>query len=284
VSDSRSDVAVGLFFKDYRSDRYPDVHVGYQIGTYYYFGQSDGRTYCATVRPAWRQAPNNQVRLSVMPGDAPFLGVCDLIRAYGLPGPAVRSWLADGGTALAASVHPSGGSDFFFRDLGDATVARRGFLGRTSQPLGYFIASDHDRCFAGLAAGCAQIFLHPGWTDYGGSGGRLRTGSSPHAPASAVQQRSVFEPADYHVVADLAAEFGPERFMAWWTADGNVADAFQASFGVNVGTWNLRRIGDFLTIAKPGPGVTRSGVLGAVLILALSAIVAGLWARRRQVA
>jgi hypothetical protein len=144
---------------------------------------------------------------------------------------------------------------------------------------------DLDRCFAGVAPGCAEIFLHPELDgSYRGPGFLPERTVRSYWPASAVQGRSMFEPADYHVAANLAEEFGRRRFMEWWTAEGDVAEAFEASFGVDVGTWNLRRIAAFVTVARPGPGVSEAGLMGGALLLAFSSIIAGLWSRRRRVA
>jgi hypothetical protein len=87
-----------------------------------------------------------------------------------------------------------------------------------------------------------------------------------------------------HTVANLAQEFGPERFNQWWTADGDVADAFEASFGLDLGSWTLGEISKDMEITKPGPGVAWSGLLGALLIMTLSSVIAGMWAIRRRVA
>lgn len=286
VAAGPSDLALGLFLLDYRDARYPGAPTGAQLDAHFFFGEKDGQAYCAAVRPAWRRDSAERIHLPGLPSDDSYLGVCGLVREYGLPGPAVQAWLADGGTALAASPRPSGGSVLFYRAVTDAALARRGPLGQKNLAFGDLLSRvDYDRCFAGVAQGCAEMFLHPALA----AGSDPRSSSAartvrPHWPASAVQRRSLFEPADYHVAADLVEEFGRERFAAWWTAEGDVAAAFEASFGVDVGTWYLRRVSGFVAISRPGPGVSEAGLMGGLLLLAFSSMVAGLWSRRRRVA
>lgn len=285
VTPGRSGVALGLFLLDYRDGRYPGAPTGAQLDAHFFLGERDGRPYCVTVRPAWRMNRAQQIHLPGLPSDDSYLGVCGLVREYGLPGPAVQAWLAEGGTALAASPRPSGGSVLFYRAVTDAASVRRGPLGQRNLALGDLLTRvDYDRCFAGVAEGCAEMFLHPELGYSAPRGFPSARGARPHWPASAVQRRSLFEPADYHVVADLAEEFGRERFAEWWTAEGDVAAAFETSFGVDVGTWYLRRVSRFVTISRPGPGVSEAGLMGGLLLLALSSMVAGLWSRRRRVA
>ena len=286
VAAGASDVALGVFFVDYRDARYPGAPTGAQLDVHYFFGEKDGRPYCAVVRPVWRRAAPDQIHLPGVPSDGSYLGVCGLVRAYGLPGPAVRAWLAGGGAVLATSGRPTQGTVLLYGTLGDVALARREVFGTPNLAFGYLpTRMDYDRCFAGVTMGCAEMFVHPALVNaFDGPGSVSGRTARSHWPASAVQGRSIFEPADYHVAADLAEEFGRERFRRWWVAEGDVAEAFEASFGVDVGTWNLRRIGGFVTISRPGPSVSQAGFVGGVLLLALSSIIAGLWARRRRVA
>ena len=282
-----ADVALGVFFRDYRGERYPSAPTGYNLDAHYYFGERDGRAYCAAVHPVWRQSAEGKANISTVRSgsDGSYLGVCALIRQFGLPGPAVQAWLAGGGTALAASAQPGRGGLLLYRDVVNAALTRRGPLGVRNFAFGYVMTRvDYDRCFAGVAEGCAQLFLRPELENYRGPGVLPTAKARTLAPAQAMQGSSAFEPADFHVVADMAQDFGRERFLAWWTADGDVAEAFQASFGEDLGSWNLRRISRFIPITKPGPAVSQAGLLGGALLLAFASIIAGLWARRRRVA
>jgi len=281
-----SDVAVGLYFLLSGSDAYPGAPTGPARQSEYFFGGRDGRPYCVTVRPSWRLTEDGRIALPPARLYESYLGLCALIRRYGLPGSAVEQWLAGGGAALATTARPGAGLVVPSYLLGDLRgFQRRGLLGRRPVSVGFStLAVPMDRCFAGVVEGCADLFLHPvesgGPRAYAGASSSLVETSA----VSAVQESSYFQPLDQFVAADLADQFGDARFRAWWTADDDVGDAFRAAFGVDVGTWYLHRIGALVPISRPGPAVGGSGLLGGLLLLALSTVLAAGWARKRRIA
>lgn len=279
-----SDVAAGLLFHTGSEDAYPGAPGGSVREAEYYFGERDGRAFCVTVRPVWRMGREGELRLETPWSGESDLGLCALVRRFGLPGPAVEQWLAGGGTALAGSARTATTKvvpAYLSLDLGNFN--RRGPFGQ--RPLGSREGNiPMDRCFAGVVEGCADLFLNPprlGWFgDYEyGIDQAVR-----NSPLSAVGVQSWFYPADQYVTADLAEQFGDARFRAWWTADGDVSAAFQAAFGTDVGSWYLQQVAEYVPISRPGPGVGGTGLLGALLLLTLSTVLAGGWARRRRVA
>jgi hypothetical protein len=279
-----SDVAVGLFFIDWREGLYRRAPSSYGFENEYFFGERDGRPYCVAVRPVWQRG-DDRVGLTTAMSYESYLGLCGLVGKYGLPGPAVEGWLATDGAALAAAAEaPS--TEVLPAYLGDLTsYERRGAFGKRPMNIRYEgMAIPMDRCFAGAADACAQLFLEPRAPSYYNVTAEMMASVIANTPLSAHGRTSFFYPADQFVAADLAAEFGEARFRQWWTADGDVSDAFRAAFGVDLGAWNLRRVGSYLTISRPGPGVSIAGLLGVFLLLMLSTVLASGWARRRRVA
>jgi hypothetical protein len=89
---------------------------------------------------------------------------------------------------------------------------------------------------------------------------------------------------DAHMIADLANEFGRERFQRFWTSEAPLAEAFEDAFGVDMGEWNLQRVSELVEIRRAGPAVRMGEGVGAFLLFSLFAVIAGAWARRRRVA
>lgn len=280
-------VKVGLVYVEWREGGHPGAPVNWNGDTEYYFGSREGQAYCVTVLPTWR--PNGgRVRLTGVAVSRTRLGLCNLVARHGLPGPAVREWLRVGGTAMAVSPTPSDQRPFAFTAEFGPEFQRRGLLGLPLVGGRYFgglHSTGAEQCFAGIAEGCATLLLRPGapWSRYGFGVGAadFLDGTTP---LSAIQQRSILEPADNHVAADLLQQFGEERFRRFWTADGDLAAAFQDAFGVGAGEWYRDRASRLVTLQRPGPRVTFRGVTVALLLLSLSAVIAGGWARRRRVA
>lgn len=279
VRNTPSDMAVGLFFLSQGTSAYSEAPRASTFGTVYYFGARDGRPYCVAVHPQSDLTRSNSWGFFMAAQGDSHLGLCALLRSYGLPGPAVHHWLAEGGTALAASTRPA---DAPLLAWATEAQQRRGPFGQR-QRLDFSSAGANPftRCESGITAGCADLFLHPGsaysWFDDAG-------GLPRPSEVSAIQTYSLDGPMDPRTVARLAQEFGPERFQRWWTAEGNLADAFQTSFGIDVGTWTLTQVRKHMEITKPGPGVAWSGLLGGLVIMTLSSVIAGMWAIRRRVA
>jgi len=289
-----ADVALGLFYlssREFGNPNAPSVRMSQE----YYFGEREGRAYCVATASVWRMARDRRIRLTGIYGSRVGLEVCELVARYGLPGDAVRRWLEQGGTAMAATLEPSDPAKFSFSTRLGVLFERRGLLGIPfrSGPSGYVWPRTlaREQCLAGLAEGCAALFLWPGGDPrgYWGIGFVYRAGPDfrelfGSTPLSAVQGESLLEPADRHVAADLVSEFGEDRFRRFWTAGGATDVAFQDAFGVDPGTWYARRVAKLVTISEPGPGVAWNGALGALALLALGTLAGSAWARRRSVA
>lgn len=285
LGPQRADVAIGLFYASMDDDAYPQAAPILNLGSAdYYFGERDGQAYCTTVVPVLGR--RGRFRLPSVGQTTSRLGVCQLVARYGLPGPAVTTWLADGGTALALTLEPSQESHFSFSAAWASQLERRSYMGLVEQsPLSRRLGIDRQRCFAGAKDGCANVFARAGINSYYSPWGNYRLADAlKETPVSAVQQRSILEPADQRVAADLAAQFGEERFRAWWTAEGSVEEAFQDAFGTDAGSWYQARVAKLIPVARRGPAPTGTGLLGVLLLLGLGMTVGGAWSRGRTVA
>ncbi len=279
-------VALGLAYFDVRQGGYPGAGVRLGSEAEYYFGERGGRTYCVAALPVWRRASGDTVRLAGGTSAA-RLGVCQAVARYGLPGEAVRRWLALGGAALAYTLTPSTPAGVTFATRFGSGFQRQGTLGipRPDHMQG-FLTLAQEQCVAGVEEGCATLFLEPSSpasprSSYGLSSpvGLLGT-----TPLSAALVNTFLEPADRHVLADLTAEFGEEHVRHWWTADGEPGAAFRDAFGVEPGAWYAARTARLVKIVEPGPGVALHGIVGVMALLALATLAGGAWAIRRTVA
>jgi hypothetical protein len=91
-----------------------------------------------------------------------------------------------------------------------------------------------------------------------------------------------FYGAEATLLADLEAEFGPERFAAFWTAEAPVAEAFEAAFGLSradwTHTWAVERLG-----TRRARGSLLADVPLTLLLCTVLGLVAGARVRRREV-
>ena len=281
-------VSLGLFYVDRAEESYPGLSARLSGRGEYYFGTRDGRAYCVTTLPVW--SIGGRIMLEGVGYTSSRLGLCQVIARYGVPGPAAEAWLARGGTAMATTLEPSDTSSFTFSSLWGLGFARRvevGIMLWDRPPLMSGRTVALERCFAGVAEGCATLFLEPGSEASVRTFGNETSGSEvlqAATPLSAIQSSSAMWPADSHVVADLVEEFGVERFERWWTAEGSTDQAFLAAFGVPAGEWYARRVARLITVVPPGPSLRPNGLAWSVVILALAAVIGGAWARRRTVA
>ena len=259
-----------------------------------YLGERNGTPYCLVVFPAgvrptgpergqldrsfksaWR--PNRQASL---------LGQCRLPARYGLPGPRIKEWLEAGGMRLAAGSDLEGkGGPIDLGWLVPWDAAQTPFAIRHAQRDVYWKRDvDADRCLTGDTAACARLLTSQ----------HLRKGLNPvhegvveATPLTHVEGQRIigqFGPLDGYILAQLEAEFGPDRFLAFWTSGQAFEDAFQDAFGVDTGVWMSQWVNRWFGEYPAGPGPTRSAGLGSFLLITLCAALAGLLARRRQVA
>lgn len=248
-----------------------------------YMGESDGTAYClrVLVTGASVSPHNGEIRRYYWTENESFsniLGGCRVVAQYGLPGPSVRQWLERG--ALGFADEPA---------YGPARTA--GWLGTPRHwPFGRSVPSwtrdlEMDRCLAGVPASCETVVLDP----------LIRQGEVEadvlhvieHSPVSGIGRvvfRSPFGSADDYLLGDVAAEFGPERFEAFWTSEEDVPEAFEAAFGITLGEWVVAWSDTHFARTAAGPAISSTAASGTIILMTFCALFAGVWARRRRVA
>lgn len=248
-----------------------------------YIGTRQGHPYClrviarsspmAPMQPIsrWR-GPGGEMRSNV-------LGACRLVASYGLPGAKVTAWLKKGGIDYAEG---DVGAQRERATVQDALMQTPQLFGRRR----FFLVDRSltaERCTAGSAEACLQKLLDP-WRDLITT---VPVDAALHGPVQGFIPSGEMPPlgnSGRYLVADLEAQFGPQRFRAFWTSNAEVPQAFEAAFGVPMDEWALSWVSDNLGLTRAGPSLPRPDALGGILLLALCAIVAGAWTRRRRVA
>lgn len=203
------------------------------------------------------------------------LGPCAFYATHGPPGTRVAEWLEGGAYLFADRAVP------FDVAPGEEIAERRGLFGmrgRTTES----VPPGHEACLAGHAEICATFLLDPKDVDRG----FLRYG-----PYTSIAQRTELlyseyrwrKPPDAHLLADLEAEFGAERFGRFWRSPAPVAQAFEEAFGESPGQWTRRwavaRFGE----EESGPGLGLLTAVLSVLTLGATFLVSAYVADRRSV-
>lgn len=208
------------------------------------------------------------------------LGPCAIHAKYGSPGAGISRWLRGGGYVY-----------------GEAGLSRK----IAGDPLGWYTESRRfgvrwhphlspaaAACLAGRREACRTVFLHPFADDtpyrsYAGG----RAYGRPPVPSLAYQSRRVYEQrvfggAEGELVSVLEAEFGPERFSAFWSSESEVTEAFRTAFGIPVEDWVQDWARKRWEDLESGPAVpVRAGLL-SLLTLGVLAGGAVLMDRKRR--
>lgn len=276
------DVSLGVFFVHPSEGTDAEAPGGYLWTVEYYWGSRAGRPYCFTVVPLGTSG-------RIMPA-SPFLpspsvlGVCELIAKYGLPGPTIERWLGNGGDALAATATPSNEADRAFTRTQYEMLFSAGF-GRGVYFPGGPSSLAVMRCWSRIGAGCAEFIQSPPEVYYRTEAQRARAFYLVgHTALSAVRHRAPFDPTSAHVAADLSEQFGDASFAAFWKSDKPFTQAFESAFGTSLPKWSVEYLSAVLPMRTAGPNVTLDARISTILLLALSAIIGGVWASTRRVA
>jgi hypothetical protein len=248
-----------------------------------YMGESDGTAYCfrVLVTRASVSPHNGEIRRYYWTENESFsniLGGCRVVAQYGLPGPSVQRWLERG--ALGFADEPA---------YGPARSA--GWLGTPRNwPFGRSVPSwardlEMDRCLAGIPAACETVVLDPLIRQSEVEADVLHViERSPVSGIGRVVVRTPFGSADDYLLGDVAAEFGAERFAAFWTSDRDVPEAFEAAFGIPLGEWVVAWSDAHFARTAAGPAISSTAASGTIMLMMFCALFAGVWARRRRVA
>jgi hypothetical protein len=272
----RADVAFGYYLQPLEHGAVEGAVIR-NWGLSTYVGVRDGEAYCMQVL-ADQRLGNTALSRSVMPfndGRTNATSACRPYLKYGMPGRHVGDWMADGASDFAlAPVAPSDPDITAYRPV-RRTFFGLNFFGFRGQSV------EMDRCMAGIPDGCLKTVTSQ--RTLGGRNGL--EGYATHATllTGVRSWLSPFGNRDDYLLADLEAEFGPERFQRFWNSEREVPEAFEAAFGMEIGEWMVTWVDSNMEITPPGPGLSKSAALGGLLAVSLMAALAGAWARRRRV-
>ncbi|HEX9887191.1 MAG TPA: hypothetical protein VGA70_11920 [Longimicrobiales bacterium] len=291
-----SQVQLGVFFVDAATGLSDDTR-GRVVdsGWEYYAGTlDDGHPYCFALS-TWRNRPPSPPLSGEGDGAAPF-GPCRWWARYGLPGEHVGRWLLNAGWAFASEDE---GSLFVTRQLVFSRQLQKNppLVSVLNGDWGHRVENmepDTESCLQGDLAACRDLVLRRSgeasgvvasdpWVNTLERTLQETTGFlASETMTSRLAWRSLAVPFAL-LFADLRKEFGDDAMLRFWGDDRPVAEAFEASFGVEIGAWTNAWM---LRYAEPtaGPRMT-AGTLLLSLLTVLVAFALGFVAQhRRQVA
>ena len=283
-AEASGDAVIGLFIQPRSLASLERVPRGGRVGDETYMGERGGQAFCYRVFGVNNRVSHEwgDLRRSHWTEDQQhtnILGPCRLVARHGAPGTGVHAWLERGaiGFAYAPSDHPLR-LRFGF---GDPIVQLFGLGGMA------WWTKSHDvvKCMSGIEEACTLALLDPS-----NAGGELQLDAryvAERSPVTGISQTlrgSPFATYDDYLLADLEAEFGRERFRAFWTSDNELTVAFESAFGMPMATWGAKWVRAHVGGVDAGPGLPRSASAGTGLVVLLSALAAAAWARRRKVA
>ena len=232
-----------------------------------YIGVRDGTPYCFVVFPRRYPSDNRDLR------SVRTLESCGLYAKYGMPGAAVGTWLEAGGLAFARE----GRTEQLDALLGPTAGESRPFGLTRPFPEQLVVAG----CLAGRAEACAQALTDPAVLA-SRSRDALLVANSPmsHMAGGAFTpfaRRSAF------LLFELEAQYGPAAFARFWTSEASVPEAFEGSFGVELGAWVLGWAEEEIGLFRAGPTPTAATVGWSLVALMILSGLASATAMQRRV-
>lgn len=202
------------------------------------------------------------------------LGPCAFYATYGAPGSGIARWLQGGGYLFAenpaASERPPPGEVPSRR-----TIFGIGRASRLPIPV--------ESCLSGRLESCGGWITAPGDIDLGPYrnlnariDGTRRTDLIYQAYRSSGLD-------DFHVMADLQAEFGPERFGRFWRSERPMPEAFREAFEEAPGRWMHRWAVSHYGEVPGGPGLSLLTTVLSFLTVGATFLVAAYLTERRTV-
>lgn len=274
-----SDMVFGYVLQSSEQNREADMGISARDRTELFVGSLENRDYCLQVRV---HKPDDVARtlattLSGQSHVRPTAGVAGMCRPflrYGMPGPEIGAWLAEGGIALAGEY---GESEVPLPLLAGrrSLLGFSGFSPATRTPSG-------DRCLAGYAEACEALVMTPAEVNPSLARDLRVVRTSPVMSIGTWGAGSQVLHDEEYMFHDLEQEFGADAFRAFWTSDQDVRTAFQRSFGVPLGDWVVSWVDRTIGVDEPGPALSRTDSSGTALVIALLTGLAFLRIRRRS--
>ena len=207
----------------------------------------DGMAIDAALRPRsrWWQPPVG-------------LSSCAWYALFGKPEAGVARWLAATGFAYGVTV-PGGTPE---REVAHLEVAIDSLRMRGIGVLGL-------ACSAGNEAACRQVLMGE-FPRYYWQGRR-----TPHDMVAVRAVTQGFGPAQFHLLADMVADIGPEAFQRFWSSGRPIEDAFREATGAELmgwtRAWARRNVGPVGGGPMPAGATVAGGLLVVLLGLAVAA-------------
>ena len=223
------------------------------------------------------EVEDRMVCLMLNPRSSNNLGPCAFFLIHGRPGPAVRSWLSQGGaqfaTRYAESRNPFAGLGPMERLF--IKVGNQGLFGMRAAFSG--TPSVH-RCLAGNEHACRKAALEVERPS------RYKFGRDLPAFLHKVAGVSPFYTYEESLFYDLEQEFGRVAFGRFWTSDQDVDTAFQAAFGLPIGQWVLGWAQARLGVYHMGPLPSLTAIILSLGVISFFLTIAIAMGTRRKVA
>ena len=213
-----------------------------------------------------------------------ILGLCRFYAAYGLPGSQVSEWMESGGVVFAAGNTLSSEAMRETREL--TRAERRGVFGLGAGQVQLPAAAE--ACLAGRMEDCGSVLTSElSRLDRTSSASPLQ-GSHPELIYS---QKKYTPPSETgllgygsQLVADIEAEFGPERFQDFWSSNQPLDVAFATAFGLPLGEWTHSWLATRFSPNQLGPGLSWETFIITLGFISFCVSIVFAAARKRQVA
>jgi hypothetical protein len=231
-----------------------------------FVGEEQGMPYCFEVDVTDR--PTN---LHLREHGRDGLGACTLYAQYGPAGPRIQEWLDRGALGLGSDFGEHEPTRYRPIDI-DAPVFG---MNRYVNPN-----PDAQACQSGDPSACLRAVTTATSLAGGESEAAYILANSPTSLLFGVGW--VFGPNDARMLSDLETEFGTDAFTRFWSSDREVPEAFQAAFGIELGSWVLAWVDDEIGLERAGPlPGSRAVLLSLLALMALGAAASGISTRRR---
>lgn len=204
-------------------------------------------------------------------------GPCAYYAVFGMPGPAVASWMEKRGSLLSL-----GGS--WTRAATRATESRRPHIKyfEAGHAALDYLSPRGTQCAAGDAEVCEQIALKP--NPYIRT---LSVGSIVY-PIDRLGSVSWYQSdlggREVELFAGMVRSLGREKFGAFWRSSDPVPVAFERASGLPLGKWIVSHLSEQFGELRHGPSTSAISLLSAAIIVGLAIFVAVRAAMRREYA
>lgn len=201
-------------------------------------------------------------------------GPCAYYAVFGMPGPAIASWMKSRGSLLAQE---GSWTHAAIRTVSSGRPQVKFFEG--SHPALDYLSFRGTECAAGNVEVCEQIALKPNPVSGYLSVGHIVT---PNGILGSHWFRSDFAGQEAELMAGMVRSLGREKFGAFWTSSDSVPVAFERASGLRLGAWIASHLTERMGEIRRGPTTSAMSVFNAALIVGLAIFLVLRVAMRRE--